>query len=268
VSAARIVDLPQPVYSPNVQPATRILNGPQLRQFNLALADVVEEIIRADEFPLVVGGDCSILLGALAAVRRHFGAVGLVHIDGHSDFRHPGNYPEDMTVSAAAGMDLALATGRGEPLLTRWPGVSGSLISDKHAVQIGEREARDDDFAWPDVNDTAIHRIDIFEAQGKTGAELAASALSAFTPHDDLPFWVLFDVDVLDQIFMPAVDSPGSPGLDPQTAADLLRILVSNPKCLGLTLTVFDPDLDRDGRYATLIVNMLRSAFASASVQI
>jgi arginase len=41
--------------------------------------------------PVVIGGDCSILLGALAGRRRQ-GALSLVHIDGHSDFRHPGNY--------------------------------------------------------------------------------------------------------------------------------------------------------------------------------
>jgi arginase len=28
------------------------------------------------------------------------------------------------------------------------------------------------------------------------------------------PFWIHLDVDVLDQAVMPAVDSPGSPGID------------------------------------------------------
>ena len=40
------------------------------------------------------------------------GRIGLVFIDGHSDFRHPGNAPY---VGAAAGEDLALVTGRGQP---------------------------------------------------------------------------------------------------------------------------------------------------------
>jgi arginase len=215
VSPARVFDLPRPTYSPELQPATRILNGPQLREFNLALADVVDEVIRAREFPLIIGGDCSILLGALASMRRHVTTLGLVHIDGHSDFRHPGNYPAAMTFTAAAGMDLALATGRGEPLLTRWPDVSEPLIRDEHVVQIGERESRDPDFAWPDVNDTAIRRIDAFEAHSKSGAELALGMLEALERQGELPYWVLFDVDVLDQAFMPAVDSPGTPGFGP-----------------------------------------------------
>jgi len=40
-------------------------------------------------------------------------------------------------------MDLALATGRGEALLTRWPGIDGPLVIDEDAVQIGERDADD-----------------------------------------------------------------------------------------------------------------------------
>ena len=41
--------------------------------------------------------------------------------------------------AAAAGMDFALATGRGEPLLTQWPGIDGPLVADADAFQIGER---------------------------------------------------------------------------------------------------------------------------------
>ena len=45
-------------------------------------------------------------------------------------------------MSAVAGMDLALATGRGDPLMTAWPGVPAPLVPDAQVVQIGEREGR------------------------------------------------------------------------------------------------------------------------------
>ena len=45
---------------------------------------------------------CSILLGALAGARRH-GPLSLVHVDGHSDFRHPGNYDSAAQLGAVAG---------------------------------------------------------------------------------------------------------------------------------------------------------------------
>jgi len=257
----RIIDLPRPDYAVDPQPGTRLRNGRSIRAFNLELAAAVLATIEHGEFPVVIGGDCSILLGALAGARRRT-PLSLVHIDGHSDFRHPGNYDPSSALGAVAGMDLALATGRGETLLTEWPDVSAPLVPDEHVIQVGERENRDPDFAWPDVNDTAITRIDVFIAR-EIGGEALLLRTRSVLDRVELPYWVHLDVDVLDEIVMPAVDSPGSPGIDPTDLAILLRGLLSSPYCLGLDVTVFDPDLDPDGSYARLVVSVLRAAGSS-----
>jgi arginase len=261
LSPARVVDLPRPRYESGEQAGTRLRNGHAIRTFNLILADAIFSALRREEFPIVVGGDCSILLGALAGVRS-ITPVSLVHIDGHSDFRHPGNYDPSTTLGSVAGMDLALATGRGEKLLTEWPNVPVPLVPDEYVIQIGEREAREPDFAWPDVNDTAITRIDVFTARDSGGEAVLADIKEALN-RIDLPYWVHCDVDVLDQALMPAVDSPGSPGIDPNDLSILLRGLLSSPRCLGLDMTIFDPDLDPDGAYAQLLVSLLRDAVAT-----
>ncbi|WP_395383576.1 arginase family protein [Mesorhizobium sp. UC22_110] len=85
---ARIIDLQRPSYSTEPQPDTKLRNGPAIRSFNLRLADLVADTIGRGAFPLVIGGDCTILLGALAGARCS-GPLSLVHVDGHSDFRHP-----------------------------------------------------------------------------------------------------------------------------------------------------------------------------------
>ena len=251
----RIVDLPRPTYSPDPQPGTRLRNGLAMRAFNLRLADAVETVAREGSIPLVVGGDCSVLLGALAG-RRRLGPLALVHVDGHSDFRHPGNYDASATLGAVAGMDLALATGRGEALMTEWPGVPAPLVPDDAVVQLGERESRDPDFAWPDVNQTTITRLDVFAARGLAPDELLARVR---TPLDRKawPFWVHLDIDVLDQAIMPAVDSPGSPGIDLDVLTWVLRRLVAEDRFCGLTVTVFDPDLDPTGDFAAVVVTLL-----------
>jgi arginase len=256
IGAHDFVELPRPRYSAEPQPGTRLRNGHTMRAFNLALAKLVREAVAKDPFALVLGGDCSILLGALAGARSA-GPLSLVHIDGHSDFRHPGNYDFERSLGAAAGMDLALATGRGEPLATDWPGVSSPLVADHHVVQLGERENRNPDFAWPDVNDTSINRIDVFEATAigpKAVIDRIKQTLQ-LTPRQG--FWLHFDVDVLDQSVMPAVDSPGSPGIAPDDLVEIMSFLVSDQRCLGMTVTVFDPDLDPDGRHAATIVGII-----------
>jgi arginase len=262
LGAGAVTELPQPTYSPAAQPGTRIRNGHAIRAFTLALAAEVAAVQARGDFPLVVGGDCSILLGALAG-SRSAGPLSLVHIDGHSDFRHPGNYDPQQMLGAVAGMDLALATGRGEPLLAEWPGVTGPLVPERQVLQLGERECRDADFAWPDINQTAIARIDVFAANRMGKAEIVRQIEQMLATEPEWRFWLHLDVDVLDQTIMPAVDSPGSPGIDRLWLENIVARLLQNPMCCGMTLSVFDPELDPDGRYAALIVEMLEAMFRS-----
>ncbi|QPS18670.1 arginase family protein [Serratia plymuthica] len=262
LGAGAVSELPQPTYSPAAQPGTRIRNGHAIRAFTLALAAEVAAVQARGDFPLVVGGDCSILLGALAG-SRSAGPLSLVHIDGHSDFRHPGNYDPQQMLGAVAGMDLALATGRGEPLLAEWPGVTGPLVPERQVLQLGERECRDADFAWPDINQTAIARIDVFAANRMGKAEIVRQIEQMLATEPEWRFWLHLDVDVLDQTIMPAVDSPGSPGIDRLWLENIVARLLQNPMCCGMTLSVFDPELDPDGRYAALIVEMLEAMFRS-----
>lgn len=248
--------LTRPIYSTEVQPGTRLRNGHTIRSFNVALANLVSEASRQGDFALVIGGDCSILLGALAGVREA-GPISLIHIDGHSDFRHPGNYDPTQSLGAVAGMDLALATGRGEQLATEWPGIAGPLVVDADVIQLGERENRDDDFAWPDINSTAINRIDVFEALRIGPTAVIGRIREVLAQKPDQSYWIHLDIDVLDQIVMPAVDSPGSPGIPPDDLLSILVPFVANPLCRGMTVTVFDPDLDPDGYLAATIVKLL-----------
>ena len=253
---AAIIALERPPYDFTPQPGTGVRNGLTLRRFNEALARAVADALANSRFPAVVGGDCAILLGALAGARRH-GELALVHIDGHSDFRHPGNYDVTAGPAAAAGMDLALSTGRGEGRLTDWDGRPGPLVPDRRVVQIGDRETRAADYAWRDIFDTAISLLDIFWVREHGLAATLSRGFEVLDETSELPYWVHLDVDVLDQTIMPAVDSPGSPGLDYADVAELVRGFVASPRCLGFNVTIYDPDLDPDRVYAPRIVGML-----------
>ncbi|HLM21574.1 MAG TPA: arginase family protein, partial [Propionibacteriaceae bacterium] len=97
-----------PPYTPD-HDATGTRNGLAIADYAVRLADRLGELLVAGGFPLLLGGDCSILLGAMLALRRR-GPYGLAFVDGHLDFRHPGN---SSRLSAVAGEDLAVVTGRG-----------------------------------------------------------------------------------------------------------------------------------------------------------
>lgn len=215
------------------------------------LADQVSSVLTRGA-PLVLGGDCSTLLGVSLGLAKH-GRYGLVHIDGHTDFRHPGN---SAVVANLAGEDLACATGLHYPQLSDIDGL-GPYIAPGDAIHAG---CRDDD--------EHLH-----ECAGMLGAVIPASAwiadeqraLSAFGAmrnRTDLNgYWVHVDVDVLDPVYMPAVDSPDPGGVTPNL---LVRALAELWKgAVGMTVGIFDPDLDPDGRYASLTTSIVLEAVGS-----
>ncbi|MES4909405.1 MULTISPECIES: arginase family protein [unclassified Streptomyces] len=249
---SRVVELDRPPYAFDAQPATRVRNGVTIREHALRLGDAVQAALAASRFAVVLGGDCSILLGCLLGARRE-GPCGLIHLDGHSDFRHPGNYDAGPSLGAAAGMDLALATGRGELLLTHWPVVGRPLVVDEDVVQIGDRE------------DEGIPPVTRFTAQEirRTGiADLGERVISRLERRGLDRVWLHVDLDVLDERVLPAVDSPGRPGLDFSELAELISTLVGTGRVVGLDATVYDPELDPDGAYAASIADCLASALA------
>ncbi len=152
--------LARPNYRFDAESGTRIRNGHAIRDYSIDIGGLVAKNLVNGKRPVVVGGDCSILLGCLVGARS-VGRVGLLHVDGHSDFFHPGNYDTHSRLGSAAGMDLALATGGGERLLTQWPGIDGPLVRDEDVTQMGERDALRPEYSqyYGDIRDTAMNRI-------------------------------------------------------------------------------------------------------------
>jgi arginase len=262
VAAEEVVRLPRPSYDTRAQAGTRIRNGNSLRRFSLDLAAAVHKVMAQGAFPLVVGGDCSVLLGSLYGACLA-GARGLIHIDGHSDFTHPGNYDTRSRLGSAAGMDLALVTGRGEPLLTRWPDIDGPLVRDEDAIQLGERNALSEGFraSYGDIERTAITRYIIQDVLEAGIEHIALSVIERLRARGLDRVWLHVDLDVLDQSVMPAVDSPGSPGLTFAQLRSLLARLYRSGRVAGGTTTIYDPARDPENRYAAPIVVTLGEAF-------
>jgi arginase len=251
--------LDAPPYDYGAQSGTRIRNGRSIREYSLELADQVEQSLRAGRFPLVLGGDCSNLLGCLYAVRR-VGGRGLVHLDGHSDFSNPTTYDFAASLGPVAGMDLALATGRGESLLTSWPGIEGSLACDEDVIQLGDRETLDPDYTYPDIFETKINRITIQEMRA-IGLPATIERFEAWGRARAITRAFLhLDLDVLDQGCLPAVDTPGSPGLDYAGLTELLAALLRSGRICALDVAIYDPELDPGGLYADRIVTALVAA--------
>lgn len=199
----------------------------------------------AGDSPLVLGGDCSLVIAAGLATRVT-GGGGLVHVDGHTDFRHPGN---SASIGALAGEDLAAAIGRHIPEVADIDGL-GPYFDAAATAHVG---CRYDDPHLAEV-DQAIALAVPADQIILHGASRAAARVLA-TAGLDRGFWLQVDVDVLDPAHMPAVDSPHSGGLSPEELTIFLEIVA--PRAWGASITVFDPDLDPDGTHARTVSDIV-----------
>lgn len=239
-------------YSAERDPATRLLNGQAIRTFSSRLADSVAHVLRSGRFPVVLGGDCSILLGALLALRR-IGRYGLVFLDGHADFYQPEASP----TGEVADMDLAIVSGRGPDIVANVEGLR-PLVCDEDVVVLGYRDREQAEREGSrDVRDTAMLLFDLDRLR-ELGATRAAEAAVRALSRDELAgFWVHLDADVLDYAVMPAVDYRLPGGLSFEELSTVLRSLVGSGRAVGLTITILNPRLDPDGAIARQFVDAL-----------
>jgi arginase len=228
--------------------AVHVRNETGMVEHARRLANRLDAILDAGETPLVVGGDCSILLGIGLALSRR-GRTGLVHLDGHTDFRHPGNSDECASV---AGEDLAAAVGLHWPTIADIDGY-GPYFRPENTAHIGHRA---DDAEASEARRMLGLVVPAHDAL-RQGPTVIAAATHSVT---GAGYWLQLDVDVLDPSVMPAVDSPDPGGFTAHELTDLLDELA--PGAVGVSVTVFDPDLDPDGRYARLLTEVITVGLA------
>ncbi len=256
IHATQTVCLPVPSWKPYRDPETKILNPNEVHDYTILLANAVEKDLAAGYFPVVVGGDCTILLGTLLALRRKGETHGLLYVDGHADFYEPGISPSGET----ADMDLGLAVGRGPTIVTTFE-EKVPLVKEEHVVLFGFRdEQMVREAGGQDVRKSAITCFSLSDIQRVGFSNAAEIALEKLCQKVER-FWIHVDIDVLDDTIMPAVDYRMPGGLSFGELTSLLRRLIKTDKALGLNVTIFNPTLDWDGSLTKRLVEVFATVF-------
>jgi arginase len=241
-------------YSSERDKSTLLLNPDSIRAFSLQLADAVAFVLHKKQFPLVLGGDCSILIGNLLALRR-LGRCGLFFIDGHADFYQPEASP----TGEVADMDLAIVSGRGPNVLTDIDGLK-PLVRDQDIIVFGYRDAEQAAiYGSQDVCDTDMHVFDLPYVRKIGTITAAASQAVEMLVNDELNgFWIHLDADVLDDSIMPAVDYRlAGGGLSFSELSELLKTIVASNHAVGMDITIFNPRLNLDGSITRRFVSSI-----------
>lgn len=216
------------------------------RPFAQNLAEVVqsvEELATAaagvfgkGERLLILGGNCTIALGACAGLRRAGAKPGLVYIDRHFDL----NTPESTTEGALDWMGLshALDLDGAAPELLEVLGPR-PLLPPSRLSFLGVDPTQATEWERERVEHLSLQVVPQDDlVQNPAGA--AASAREAVTPG---PFVVHVDVDVLDFIDAPLAENVNGRNSGPtvEELADALAELWRHPDCQAVSIGELNP---------------------------
>jgi arginase len=243
-----------PSYSTEIDKESKVRNADKIIDYSKQLSKVIYEEIQNKKLPLILGGDCSILIGAALSLKRT-GNYGLFFMDGHTDYV----LPHQSGSAGAAGMDLAIVTGNGHGKLTNIQHLK-PYIQEENVFCFGNRDLTEGWYVNA-IMQSNIHYFALDVLRRKSISAITNEFLQMIDSKKLDGFWIHFDVDVLNDEIMPCVDSRQEDGLTYDELKLTFESLLSSPLFRGIDITIFDPTLDKDGRYVKQLAWELANCF-------
>ena len=255
LNPTNVFRLNPPAYSMALDEISGVRNADQVSKYAKDQSQILEEVLLENKFPIVLGGDCSILIGNALAL-KNIGSFALFFLDGHTDFVLPAL----SQTGGAAGMDLAIVSGYGHDKLTNIDGQK-PYFNERHIWCVGNRDY--DEAYVQAIMNSNINYFDLNSLRDNGIEKCIADFLQMVERQNLEGFWIHIDVDVLNDKLMPAVDSRQEDGLDYNEFNHIMRLLLTETKATGLEITILDPDLDPSGEYTKNFVSNFCNTFNS-----
>ncbi len=243
-------------YSTKREPDTFMLNQRAVRSYSYRLSRRVQRILEAGTFPLILGGDCTILLGNVLAL-QNIGNFGLVYLDSHADFYHA----EASHTGEIADMTMQVVSGRCPELFPK-TSRDNPLVQESCTAIFGYRNAeisRADGSADVLETEMCVYNLAAIREQGTKPA--AQEILKFLDTNHAAGYWIHFDVDVLNDTIMPAVDYRIPDGLMFNEAHEALQVFLHAGNAVGMDITMYNPTLDLEKKIAHSLVDFISDAF-------
>jgi arginase len=261
LDVADLGDVPGAVFTPDAPDATA-RSLATVVQVAGGVADAVATALAGHRLPVVLGGDCTITLGALAGLQRHDPSAALIYFDGDADLGTPQTTSSGVLDAMGIAHLLGLADNPLSRLGPAWPMLTDDRLAlvgydetDPETYQAGVLEAR------PGLTRFADRQVRADPAGCAAGALAAVRAAGSLLVH--------FDVDAVDGRDLPLANFPHyGTGIPLSTAGELLTAFFRAPALRGLVLTEVNPSYEPTGatlgRYVNVVAGALSGALAGA----
>jgi arginase len=235
---------------------TGIVASPDVLATTATLREAVAGAISDGARPFLSGGCCSEVPGALAGARDALGRVGLAYLDGHLDLYDGTTSP----TGEAADMPISVALGHGPAAWVEEAG--GASLAPRAATVVGYRDKEESQsygMLQPEELPGLTH-VSVDEVRAEGSEAVVDRVTAALGP--ELPLWLHFDVDVLDQEVFPATDYLMPGGMTWEELLPVMTPLLSAPSLVGASLGCYNPDKDPGRACGRALVGSLGTALA------
>ncbi|HUS25843.1 MAG TPA: arginase [Nevskiaceae bacterium] len=238
------------------------VNNPRLRHLDEIVrvsketARMVEKAVASGNKTIVLGGDHSICLGAVAGASVALqGKLGLIYFDAHGDM----NTHETTMTGNIHGMHLASLLGFGAPQLTQVHGKQVK-IQKENLLHIG----------GSDFDQAELDLIAREELQTFTLFDLLSHNLAPLFPMiDDLAkrvdnIWISLDLDAIDALYAPGAGMPNKKGLTYREIATIAQYIGQKCNVVGIDVVEYNPLQDEQGKTAELAIELIATFFGAS----
>src|SRR5918999_4257323 len=229
-----------------------LLNERALGHLVTATREAVAGALDRGRLPLLVGGDCPVLLGALAAARDDDRDPGLLSVDGHEDAWPP----ERSGTGEASDSEVAIALGRVPGPPAPLDDLVPLLTPEKVAI-LGPRDRRELDQAGVASLDGAVALFSDDVGVRASGAAASAREAVATLAAGLSSFWLHVDLDVLRTDHFPAADYLQPGGLTWNELLEIAALALADTRCFGCSVVIYNPELDPERKSAVRVVRFV-----------
>ncbi|HLR68929.1 arginase [Virgibacillus alimentarius] len=231
----------------------KLRNLPQVAEANEELGKMVDEEIKKQRFPLILGGDHSIAIGSLAGISKHYENLGVIWYDAHGDLNSDKTSPS----GNIHGMPLAANLGVGIERLTHILGYSPK-IKPENVVIIGARclDPGEKDY----IRDLGIKVYTMHEIDLMGLPKVMAETIDYLEARTD-GLHLSLDLDGLDPSEAPGVGTPVIGGLTYRESHLAMEMLAESNLLTSAEFVEVNPILDDKNKTASVAVGLIGSLF-------
>jgi arginase len=229
-----------------------MLNEQALGRLVSATREAAAQALHRGRVPLLVGGDCPVLLGALAAGYDAHRNPGLLLVDGHEDAWPPRRSETGEGSDSEVAIALGRVAGLPAPLDKLAP-----LLTAQAVAMLGPRDLRELDANGVESLDGAVTLFRDDVAVRASGVRASADEAIAKLARASDSFWLHIDLDVLRTDDFPAADYLQPGGLTWKELLEIAAPALTNPRCFGCSVVIYNPDLDPERTSAARVVRFV-----------